>query len=310
MIRPGHATSAARSTKASSFKPFRDEVRRRAGDGFATAGAGSSAAGRSKENVEPQPIWLSTRMVPPCASTIRRVSGRPRPVPPLPPRKVRLEHAADLVGGDAVAGVADLHADRPRRSATERQRDPSALVAVLDRVQQQVQHRLLYQPHVRPRRGRRVAKSVVSATRASCACGARKSTKILQHRRQVDGSRVDLQTAGVTGEIVQNLPQSAGLVVDAGDAPDHAADLRRLGRPGGGLRFQIFPQQLQIELQRRQRILNFMSQPGGDEREVPATPRRASPAAVPHRALGRVAAGVPTQSPQSRRPPAGRRRCR
>ncbi len=38
-------------------------------------------SGRSTRNVEPLPIVLSTPIVPPCAVTICRQIGRPRPVP-------------------------------------------------------------------------------------------------------------------------------------------------------------------------------------------------------------------------------------
>src|SRR6266508_1821733 len=44
---------------------------------------GGSARGSSNQNVEPWPSTLSKPTLPPCASTIWRLSARPRPVPPI-----------------------------------------------------------------------------------------------------------------------------------------------------------------------------------------------------------------------------------
>jgi len=44
--------------------------------------ATGSAAGRVKEKVEPSPGVDSTRIVPPCRSTIFLTTARPMPVPP------------------------------------------------------------------------------------------------------------------------------------------------------------------------------------------------------------------------------------
>ena len=51
-----------------------------------------SAAGRLKEKVLPLPTWLSTYILPPCASASLRVTYRPSPRPSWVPWPGNLRH--------------------------------------------------------------------------------------------------------------------------------------------------------------------------------------------------------------------------
>ena len=111
------------------------------------AQAPGPASGTATWNVEPRPSALSTRIVPPCSSTICRTIGRPSPVPRIvscradSTRGVPFEDGLQRVGRDAQA-LDRGPRGRAGRPRPEPDHDLATVRRVLERVVQQVDDHL------------------------------------------------------------------------------------------------------------------------------------------------------------------------